>query len=123
MDRWVISVSWDSDEAKWNELIAKNGMSWLQYRDQDHSLSNVFGIEAILHYFTIDSDGVLTAEMLGTGSDGEGKLKKLIAKAKTSRESVTANSSGNELQGNSPDAKGMYAFHELRQLANPSHRL
>jgi hypothetical protein len=57
----------------------------VQYRDADHSLSNQFGINAIPHYFTIDSDGVLTAEMLGEDSDVEGKLKKLIAKAQAAK--------------------------------------
>ncbi len=61
----IISVSWDSDEAKWKDFVAKNGMTWVQYRDADHALSNEFGINAIPHYFTIDSDGVLTAEMMG----------------------------------------------------------
>jgi len=77
----IISVSWDSDEAKWKAFIDKNEMTWVQYRDADHNLSKAFGVEAIPHYFTIDSDGVLTSEMLGSGSDVEGKLKKLIAKA------------------------------------------
>jgi hypothetical protein len=44
-------------------------------------LSEAYGVNAIPHYFTIDSDGVLTSEMLGEGSDVEGKLKKLLAKA------------------------------------------
>jgi thiol-disulfide isomerase/thioredoxin len=78
----IISVSWDSDEQKWRDFINKNEMTWVQYRDADHHLSNLFGINAIPHYFTIDSDGVLTAEMLGEGSNVEGKLKKLVAKAK-----------------------------------------
>jgi thiol-disulfide isomerase/thioredoxin len=78
----IISVSWDSDEQKWRDFINKNEMTWVQYRDADHHLSTLFGINAIPHYFTIDSDGVLTAEMLGEGSDVEGKLKKLVAKAK-----------------------------------------
>ena len=78
----IISVSWDSDEQKWRDFINKNEMTWVQYRDADHHLSNLFEIHAIPHYFTIDSDGVLTAEMLGSGSNVEGKLKKLIAKAK-----------------------------------------
>jgi thiol-disulfide isomerase/thioredoxin/Flp pilus assembly protein TadD len=77
----IISVSWDADAARWKDFIAKNDMSWVQYRDSDHRLSNLFGIDAIPHYFTIDSDGVLTSEMLGSGSDVEGKLKKLVAKA------------------------------------------
>jgi thiol-disulfide isomerase/thioredoxin len=78
----IISVSWDSDETKWKDFINKNEMTWVQYRDADHHLSNLFGISAIPHYFTIDSDGVLTAEMLGSGSDVEGKLKKLLARTK-----------------------------------------
>ncbi|HEY1992902.1 MAG TPA: redoxin domain-containing protein [Edaphobacter sp.] len=78
----IISVSWDSDETKWKKFIDKNEMNWIQYRDADHHLSNLFQINSIPHYFTIDSDGVLTAEMMGTGSDVEGKLKKLIARAK-----------------------------------------
>jgi thiol-disulfide isomerase/thioredoxin len=78
----MISVSWDSDEAKWKDFIMKNEMTWVQYRDADHSLTKSFGIDAIPHYFTIDSDGVLTAEMLGEGSDVENKLKKLVAKAR-----------------------------------------
>jgi thiol-disulfide isomerase/thioredoxin len=78
----IISVSWDEDETKWKNFINKNEMTWVQYRDADHKLSRNFGVEAIPHYFTIDSDGVLTAEMLGSGSNVEGKLKKLIARAK-----------------------------------------
>ena len=77
----IISVSWDSDEAKWKSFLAKNEMTWVQYRDADHKLSDRFGVSAIPHYFTIDSDGVLTAEMLGSGSNVEGKLKKLLARA------------------------------------------
>jgi thiol-disulfide isomerase/thioredoxin len=80
----VISISWDSDEQKWKDFISKNEMTWLQYRDANHELSKRFGVEAIPHYFTIDSDGVLTAEMMGSGSDVEGKLKKLIKRAKES---------------------------------------
>jgi thiol-disulfide isomerase/thioredoxin len=91
----IISVSWDSDETKWKNFINKNEMTWVQYRDADHSLSREFGVESIPHYFTIDSDGVLTAEMLGSGSDVEGKLKKLIARAKSSPQTQSASHSGN----------------------------
>ena len=77
----IISVSWDKDETKWKDFITKNEMTWVQYRDADHDLSTRFSVNSIPHYFTIDADGVLTAEMLGSGSDVEGKLKKLVAKA------------------------------------------
>jgi thiol-disulfide isomerase/thioredoxin len=85
----IISISWDSNEQKWRDFINKNEMTWVQYRDADHRLSTMFGINAIPHYFTIDADGVLTSEMLGEGSDVEGKLKKLIAKAKAANPPTT----------------------------------
>lgn len=87
----IVSVSWDSDEEKWKNFIAQNGMTWPQYRDADHKLSDEFGVQSIPHYFTIDSDGVLTAEMVGSGSDVEGKLKKLLAKARFAGKQTAAN--------------------------------
>jgi len=92
----IISVSWDKDEEKWKSFIAKNEMTWVQYRDADHELSKRFEVSAIPHYFTIDADGVLTAEMLGSGSDVEGKLKKLVAKAKAAAAKQTEISTGTE---------------------------
>jgi thiol-disulfide isomerase/thioredoxin len=90
----IISVSWDADEAKWKDFIQKHEMTWVQYRDADHKLSERFGINAIPHYFTIDSDGVLTAEMMGSGSDVEGKLKKLIKRAEQAQAKVAAAQAG-----------------------------
>ncbi len=80
----LISVSWDSDAAKWQSFLDKHGMTWNQYRDADHALSNAYGVQAIPHYFTIDSDGILQDEKIGSGSNIEGKLKKLVARAKSS---------------------------------------
>jgi thiol-disulfide isomerase/thioredoxin len=77
----ILSVSWDDDDAKWQQFIQKNEMTWMQYRDPNHALSNAFGVNAIPHYFVIDTDGGLTTELVGSGSDVEGKLKKLVAKA------------------------------------------
>jgi len=91
----MISVSWDSDESKWKDFIAKNQMTWVQYRDADHELSRRFAIDAIPHYFTIDSDGVLTAEMVGSGYDVEGRLRKLLAKAKTAEPVTMVKVGGN----------------------------
>ena len=78
----IISISWDDNDTKWKDFISKNEMTWVQYRDADHRLGKLFEINAIPHYFTIDSDGVLSSELMGTGYDVEGRLKKLIAKAK-----------------------------------------
>ncbi len=86
----VVSISWDDNEATWKDFIAKNQMTWIQYRDADQKLSAAFEIDAIPHYFTIDSDGVLTTELLGSGNDVEGKLKKLVARAKQSNATAAA---------------------------------
>jgi len=78
----ILSVSLDSDEAKWKDFVAKDNMTWLQYRDGgfEGSLSRLFGVNAIPHTFTIDAYGVLQDEHIGDGSI-EGKLKKLCAQA------------------------------------------
>jgi thiol-disulfide isomerase/thioredoxin len=79
----VLSVSLDKDEEKWKDFVAKNEMTWLQYRDGGFagSLAKMFGVEAIPHTFTIDADGVLQDEHIGDASI-EGKLKKLVARAR-----------------------------------------
>jgi len=86
----VLSVSLDSDEQKWKEFVGKNGMTWLNYRDGGYTgpVSKLFDVSAIPHTFTIDADGVLQDEHIGDASI-EGKLKKLLARAR-------------ELQANQP---------------------
>ena len=78
----VLSVSLDKDEAKWKDFMAKNKMTWLQYRDGgfDGVLSNLFEVSAIPATFTIDADGVLEDQHVGD-ANVEGKLKKMLAQA------------------------------------------
>ncbi len=85
----VLSISLDSDESKWKDFVGRNGMTWLQYRDGGFTgpLSRTFGVEAIPHTFTIDSDGVLQDEHVGDASI-EGKLKKLIEQARKREDSA-----------------------------------
>lgn len=79
----ILSVSLDTDEQKWKDFIAKNGMTWLHYRDGGFTgpVSRMFFVEAIPHTFTIDADGVLQDERIGDASI-EGKLKKLVSHAR-----------------------------------------
>jgi thiol-disulfide isomerase/thioredoxin len=76
----ILSVSLDTDEQKWKDFIVKNEMTWPQYRDAGFTgpIAKMFGVTAIPHTFTIDSDGVLQEEHIGDASI-EGKLKKLLA--------------------------------------------
>ncbi len=78
----VLSVSLDNDDAKWRDFVAKNGMTWTQYRDGGFTgqLSRQFNVQAIPATFTIDADGVVEDQHVGDANI-EGKLKKLIAKA------------------------------------------
>jgi thiol-disulfide isomerase/thioredoxin len=78
----ILSISWDEDEQTWKDFIRKNGMTWPQYHDTDHRLGQLFQIEGLPSYFTIDSEGVLTSESLGGDSDIDATLRKLIARAK-----------------------------------------
>ncbi|MGB7189997.1 MAG: redoxin domain-containing protein [Acidobacteriaceae bacterium] len=79
----ILSVSLDTDEAKWKDFVAKNNMTWFQYRDGgfDGPLATLFDVRAIPHTFTIDPDGVLRDEHIGDGSI-EGKLEKLCVQAR-----------------------------------------
>jgi len=79
----ILSVSLDADERKWKEFIGKNEMTWPQYRDGGFTgpVAKMFGVTAIPHTFTIDADGVLQEEHVGDASI-EGKLKKLLARAR-----------------------------------------
>ena len=79
----VLSVSLDDDEQKWKDFIGKNEMTWPQSRDGGFTgpVARMFGVNAIPHTFTIDADGVLQEEHIGDASI-EGKLKKLIARAR-----------------------------------------
>ena len=86
----VISISWDDDESKWKDFISTHNMTWNQYRDADHSLSTMFNVNAIPHYFTIDSDGVLTAEDVGSGSMADGRIDKLVRRARDAQRERTA---------------------------------
>ncbi|WP_446743044.1 redoxin domain-containing protein [Silvibacterium acidisoli] len=81
----VLSVSLDKDDAKWKDFVAKNNMTWLQYRDGEGNIANAFAVESIPHTFTIDTDGVLQDEHIGDASI-EGKLKKLCAQARQQQE-------------------------------------
>ncbi len=83
----ILSVSLDSDEAKWKDFVAHNGMTWPKYRDGGFTgpVSQLFGLNAIPHTFTIDSDGVLQDEHISDANIA-GKLRKLVAQAEQKQE-------------------------------------
>jgi len=77
----VLSVSLDNDEAKWRGFVAKNDMTWLQYRDGTGGpMGRLFSVRAVPATFSIDADGILEDQHVGDAGI-EGKLKKMIARA------------------------------------------
>ena len=78
----IISISRDEDETAWRAFVSKHEMTWPQYRDRDNQLSQAFQVNALPDYFTIDADGVLTSQLMGAGQDVEGRLRKLIRRAR-----------------------------------------
>ena len=100
----VLSISLDKDEEKWKDFVAKNQMTWLQYRDGSFNgaIATSFGVNAIPATFTIDADGVLEDQHVGD-ADIEGKLKKLVAQRQRTCTSQTINPCGSN-RGKLPDA-------------------
>lgn len=86
----ILSVSLDTDQNKWKDFVAKNGMTWPQYYDGGWTgpMATLFGVRAIPQTFTIDADGVLQDQHIGDASI-EGKLRKLVAHAQ--QEQTTEN--------------------------------
>lgn len=86
----MLSISLDDNEQAWKDFVAKNGMTWLQYRDGGSGpISRLFNVNAIPHTFTIDSDGILQQEKVGDAAI-DGKLKKLCARAEQEQATQTA---------------------------------
>ena len=78
----VISISLDADEGAWKDFVAKNGMTWAQFRDGsfDGPMATQFNVKAIPTTFSIDADGFVQDRQVGDG-DIEEVLKKLVAQA------------------------------------------
>jgi len=87
----VLSISVDTDQDKWKDFIGKNEMTWPQYCDSSltGNIAKMFDVQSIPHTFTIDAEGVLQEEHAGDAAI-EGKLKKLIARARELQVSQTS---------------------------------
>jgi len=77
----VLSISTDDNDVAWKAFIQKNQMTWPQYRDASGALARAYDAESIPRYFTIDTDGVLQSVKVGSDSDPEGDVRKLVKRA------------------------------------------
>jgi thiol-disulfide isomerase/thioredoxin len=96
----VLSVSLDNDAAKWKDFVAKNEMTWLQYRDGGFGgpMAKMFTVDAIPATFSVDADGVLEDQHVGD-ENIEGKLKKMIAHAAEMENAKPAPPAANQVAG------------------------
>lgn len=76
----LISISVDSDEGPWRQMIAKEKMEWHQVRDKDGELSRLFKIRPIPTYLVIDAEGIIRMRQTGwgmfMGAEIESSIKK-----------------------------------------------
>ncbi len=89
----VMSISLDTDDAKWRDFVTKNEMTWVLTRDSgfEGKVATTFGVHAIPATFTIDVDGVLQDQHVGVAAI-EGKLKKFTARAQALQNQTEAQS-------------------------------
>ena len=75
----VISVSLDESEETWKRFVSENDMTWAQYRDGSFEgpISSAFGVRAVPTTFTIDTDGFLQDQQVGSGKI-ETTIKELL---------------------------------------------
>ena len=78
----IYGVSLDSKKANWENIINKNGISWIQVSDLKFWLSPVaklYKLQEVPYNFLIDGKGQIIAENLH-GKDLEEELEKYLAK-------------------------------------------
>ena len=74
----IISVSSDSDMAKWKDFIEKNQMVWPQYLDRDHHVQRAFDVRAFPTYILIDHEGIVRFRNVSTSWERTGVLDDAI---------------------------------------------
>lgn len=90
----MISVSNDSDEAKWRSFIEKNQMAWTQYLDKDRHVVRAFEVRAYPTYILIDAEGIIRFREITTSWERTGTLPDAIKKhLKTAAQTNTSEQS------------------------------
>ena len=72
----VFGVSLDTDKAKWQDAIAKDGLTWTHVSDLigwDNAAAKQYGVMSIPANFLLDKDG----KIIGSSLRGEDLIKKL----------------------------------------------
>ncbi len=76
----IISVSLDSDAAKWKGAIAKDGLTWTQVsnlKEMEDPIADAYGVKLIPTTFVLDANGKILARDL-RGAELKDKVKSLL---------------------------------------------
>jgi peroxiredoxin len=76
----IISVSLDSDAAKWKGAIAKDGLTWTQVsnlKEMEDPIADAYGVKLIPTTFVLDASGKILARDL-RGAELKEKVKSLL---------------------------------------------
>lgn len=84
-DMVLISSSWDDKESQWSAFIEKNHMTWSQYMDKKHTLSDLFHVGAIPTYVLINGDGIVQFRVTGGNMDLREQVRPLVEKLQAQR--------------------------------------
>jgi thioredoxin-like negative regulator of GroEL len=75
-----LSISVDRDADAWREALAREGMTWQQYRDADGTVAGKYGVRGIPTVVVIDGDGIVRDRVEGFEPGYEATLKSEIQK-------------------------------------------
>jgi thiol-disulfide isomerase/thioredoxin len=75
-----ISISVDRDADAWQKAVAREGMTWPQYRDIDGAMASKFGVSGIPTVVVIDGEGIVQDRVEGYQPGYEARLGSGIQK-------------------------------------------
>lgn len=75
----IVSVSIDSDDDLWRKAVADEGLTWVNIRDNDRSIAELYKVSAVPTMYIVDTDGHLVAENLH-GEELATRIDKLMAR-------------------------------------------
>jgi thiol-disulfide isomerase/thioredoxin len=75
-----ISISVDRDADAWQKAVAREGMTWPQYRDIDGAMASKFGVSGIPTVVVIDGEGIVQDRVEGYEPGYEARLGSGIQK-------------------------------------------
>jgi len=75
----IISISIDSDDAPWRKAVTDEGLSWVNIRDNQRSIADLYKVTAVPTIYIVDNNGCLVDENLH-GEELAARIDELMAR-------------------------------------------